>query len=433
MHCDHLTGKALHSFLAARRCSGFPFILLAILFLMACGSADDQTQPSDRTHTLYVNLGIYTPGTKLAFGAPLQASQQVADEYCRQHPGLSIKFVQQVDISGSQEGEWLKTQLVGGIAPDIISQNAEVTWPDVSKGWYIPLDEYLQQPNPYIKGNRRWMDAFINQALVNAKRAPDGKLYCLSIDVVETAIYYNKTLFRQLGLQVPDTWHEFIQLQQKLQAHGITPLTSYKNLAANWGQDIIFDMLYHDIIARLDVEPSLESQKAYLTHYLTPKEVAFLFGKGYFTRRDPRWVEMHRILKDWRKYWARELKNSDTARLFLTRRVAMVWDGSWFARRLLLDPYLDFEWGIFYLPKITQVTSPFASGAEASVIGGAAIQLHVTNSARNFHHLPQVIDFLRFYTAPQNLERVINEAKMFLPNVKGIRMDRALAPIHDIF
>ena len=111
----------------------------------------------------------------------------------------------------------------------------------------------------------------------------------------------------------------------------------------------------------------------------------------------------------------------------------MTWDGSWFSRRLLYDPYLDFEWGIFYLPKITQSTSRFGSGADASVIGGAAIQLHVTNSAKIYDHLDEVIDFLMFYTAPQNFEKVINETMMFLPNIKGVEIPRELDPINSIF
>lgn len=408
------------------------FIFLFFVFL-SCTFLHNESTSTDRKNTIYVNLGIYTPGTKLPFGDPLQASKIIADEYTRLHPEVTIKFTQQVAITGSQEGEWLKTQLVGGIAPDIISQNAEVSWPDVSKGWYIPLNEFLEKLNPYIQGNTRWMDSFVNLALVNAKRAPDGKLYCISIDVVETAIYYNKTLFQKLNLRIPETWDEFIKLQQIILEHGITPLPSAQNLVSDWGQDIIFDMLYYDIIERLDVESSLENQQGYMTHYLTPKEVAFLFSKGFFTRKDPRWVEMHRILKEWRKYWAKELKNTDAARLFLTHRVAMVWDGSWFSRRLLFDPYIDFEWGIFYPPKITTETSPFATGVEASVIGGAAIQLHVTNSATIYDHVDQVIDFLMFYTAPQNLEKVINEAMMFLPNIKGIKIPEELAPINDIF
>jgi len=409
-------------------------LLIYLIFVfLSCSSPAKKSESTDRKSTLYINLGIYTPGTKLAFGDPLQASKIIADSYTDLHPEITIKFIQQVIISGSQEGEWLKTQLVGGIAPDIISQNAEVSWPDVPKGWYIPLDEFLQTPNPYIEGNSRWMDSFVNLPLVNAKRASDGKLYCISIDVVETAIYYNKTLFQKHNLKLPETWSEFIQLQQTLLDNGITPMPSAQNLVSDWGQDIIFDMLYYDIIAQLDVEPSFENQQAYMTHYLTLKEVAFLFSKGFFTRNDPRWVEMHRILKEWRKYWAKELKNTDTARLFLTNRVAMTWDGSWFSRRLLYDPYLDFEWGIFYLPKITKSTSRFGSGVDASVIGGAAIQLHVTNSATIYDHLDQVIDFLMVYTAPQNFEKVINETMMFLPNIKGVEIPRELDPINNIF
>lgn len=406
---------------------------LILLLFYSCTSFKQDSPTSDRKNTLYINLGIYNPGTKLAFGKPLQFSKTIANEYTRLHPDVNIKFVQQVVISGSQEGEWLKTQLIGGIAPDIIHQNAEAVWPEVSKGWFIPLDDFLEKPNPYIEGNTRWMDSFLNHAMVNAKRAPDGKLYCISLDVVETAVYYNKTLFQKLNLRIPETWDEFIKLQQTLLDNGITPLPSALNLVSDWGQDIIFDMLYYDIIDKLDVEPSLASQRDYMQHYLTPKEVAFLFSKGYFTRKDPRWVEMHRILKEWRKYWAKEIKNTDTGRLFLTHRVAMVWDGCWFSRRLLYDPYIDFEWGIFYLPKITQKTSPYGTGIEASVVGGAAMQFHVTNSATLYDHIDQVIDFLMFYTAPQNFEKVINEAMMFLPNIEGIKIPKELEPINDIF
>ncbi len=110
------------------------------------------------------------------------------------------------------------------IAPDVIAQNAEITWQDIPKGWYIPLDEFLERPNPYIKDNTRWMDSFLNLALVNAKRAPNGKLYCLSMDIVETAIFYNKDLFKKYNLRVPKTWQEFMLLQEKLAAPYITPV-----------------------------------------------------------------------------------------------------------------------------------------------------------------------------------------------------------------
>ena len=96
-------------------------LIFLIFLIFSCKSSDKTSEPTNRKKVLYVNLGIYTPGTKLAFGDPLQASKIIADKYTELHPEITIKFVQQVVISGSQEGEWLKTQLVGGIAPDIIS------------------------------------------------------------------------------------------------------------------------------------------------------------------------------------------------------------------------------------------------------------------------------------------------------------------------
>ncbi|MBN1541637.1 carbohydrate ABC transporter substrate-binding protein [candidate division KSB1 bacterium] len=404
-----------------------------LLLAIACRSPETERPRLSRNQTLLVNLGVYTPGTQLPFGEPLRAAADLADDYCRLHPGVSIRFVQLANVSGSQEGEWLKTQLVGGMAPDIIAQNAEIAWPDVDKGWYIPLDDYLQQPNPYAAGNRRWFDLFENQALLDAKRAADGRLYCLSIDVVETGIFYNKTLFKELGLHIPETWAEYIRLLGVLQQNGYTGLTSPINLGSDWGQDVLFDMLYYPIIAHLDVEPSRENQRQYLSHYLTAKEVVFLFQKGYFTRRDSRWAEMHRLLKEWRSYWGKELKYSDTSRFFLTRRAATVWEGSWFARRLFLDPYIDFEWGIFYLPPITAESTPYGEGAEASVIGGSAVQLHVTESARLYDHLDTTIDFLQFLTAPQNFSRIIDETLLFLPNIRGVESPPELNTIRDIF
>lgn len=410
-------------------------ILIAAVYFycFSCQDSDNQSKDSSRQNTLFVSIGIYTPGTQLAFGEPLRASADIAAEYCRLHPGVNIRFLQSAYVSGSQEGEWLKTQLVGGIAPDIIGQNAEVAWADVDKGWYIALDDYLQQPNPYVPGNERWIDQFDNQAMFNAKRAPDGKIYCLSIDVVETGIFYNKTLFDELGLQVPKTWAEYIALQEVLLKHGYTPMTSPTSLASDWGQDVIFDMLYFPIIEHLDVQPSEENQSGYLVHYLTAKEFIFLFQKGYFTRRDPRWRETYRLLKQWRGYWGKEIKYSDTSRFFLTKRAATVWEGSWFARRVFLDPFIDFEWGIFYLPPITAESSPYGQGVEASVIGGAAVQLHVTESAVLYDHLDTTIDFLRFFTAPENFSKVINEALLYLPNIHGVDSPKELQPIREIF
>ncbi len=381
-----------------------------------------------------MDLNVYNPGTiPVGIGEPNKVSAELAGEWHAIRQGATIRY-QPLINTGSSEGEWLKTQLIGGVAPEIIHMNAEIAWPDVGKGWYVALDPYIEQPNPYAKGNERWLDLFSNQDLVNAKRAPDGNLYCIPLDIVETGIYYNKDLFAKAGVtEFPKTWAEMEEVLKRFKDMNLIPMTSGGNLGSDWGQDILFEMLYHDILPDMDLVASRPDAEGYLGHYLEPREAGFLFTKGFFTTRDPRWHEMNRILLEWRGYWARELKNSDPIRLFLTQRLATLWDGSWFIRRMATDPYVDFEWGVAYIPTITQETSPYGPGTPATVVGGAAVQLHVTNSAVLNGNLEDCIDYLMFLTAPQNIERLASEALVFIPNIDGAEMDPRLEPFSEIF
>jgi len=57
-------------------------LLIYLIFVfLSCSSPAKKSESTDRKSTLYINLGIYTPGTKLAFGDPLQASKIIADSY----------------------------------------------------------------------------------------------------------------------------------------------------------------------------------------------------------------------------------------------------------------------------------------------------------------------------------------------------------------
>jgi len=377
---------------------------------------------------------MYTPGQiPFGIGAPVKEARRVADEWEKQHPGCAIQF-QTVPQTGTTEGEWLKTQLIGKIAPEIVTMNTEVAWQAVDKDWFIPFDDYLQKPNPYVPGNEHWIDLFENQALFNSKRAPNGKLYCITYDTVETGLYCNLTLLKSMGItKLPETWKEMIDTFKVIQANHVTPMTSPNNLASDWGEDIVFEMLYHDLMPMLDPVASREDVKAYQEHFLDPPEGGFLFTKGFFSSRDPRWREMNRLVKEWRGYWAKEQKFTDPNYLFLTGRLAMLWDGSWTIRRLARDPYINFDWTVTYIPAITKETSKYASGTPATLIGGAATQVHITSSARYNHCLDECVDFLMGLSTPQNIERIANEALIFMPSVKGAKMDPSLQPFAEIF
>ena len=89
--------------------------------------------------------------------------------------------------------------------------------------------------------------------------------------------------------------------------------------------------------------------------------------------------------------------------------------------------------GVAYLPTITRTTSPYGSGTPATVIGGAAMQYHVTNSALLNDNVEDAIDFLMYVSAPRQIERMAAETLMYIPNVVGAKMDERLVPFRDIY
>jgi ABC-type glycerol-3-phosphate transport system substrate-binding protein len=375
------------------------------------------------------------PGRRpMDLGTPLQGLAKVAAAFEDLFPDTKIEFTE----APVGQREYLVTQLAAEQAPEILNVNVEDVWQDVQKNWYVPLDSYLNEPNPFAAGNERWWDQFKYQAISRGKAAPDGKMYCITFDMVETGIFYNKGVFRRLGLQVPTNWLEFEKVQSAIKAAGITPFVADKGAIADWGTDLIFDQIYGGIMPAIDLAKD-PIREPYMQGYLDWDEIAFLNGKGFFTRRDARFVEVFRTLKAWRKYFQKNMSSSDTFKMFLRQEGAMLWGGTWTVNQMVRDPDVAFDWGIFYLPPIPSSVNRFADGHQQVVIGGSGTQFEITNSAYNDTHqietsekLKRAVAFLQFLTVPANTALVVNEVLAYLPNIVGVDPRPELMPFHTI-
>ena len=401
--------------------------------------AGGATGGAPRKYTIRFAPGIYMPGRRpMDLGQPLKALAEVAAEFEALHPDTRIEFTE----APVNSREYLVTQLSAGQAPDILNVNVEDVWQDVQKGWYVALDPYLEAPNPFVStgelGSRQWWDLFKYQGISRGKAAPDGKMYCITLDMVETGIFYNKDIFRRLGLSPPRDWADFERIQMRIQEAGITSMLVGVSELSDWGVDLMFDQMYAPILSGIDLAQD-PVREVYLDGYLDWDEIAFLNTKGFFTRRDPRYVETFRLLKSWRRFFAKTLGGVDMLRNFVTRKGAMYWSGSWTVNRLERDPDVGFEWGVFYLPAVTKETHPYADGHPMVVIGGSGTQLELTNSAfsdtgdpASSTKLKRCVAFLQFLTLPKNTQKVVNEILAFLPNVVGAEPRTELLPFHEI-
>jgi len=413
--------------------------------------AQVQSESKDYKYVLRISVGqSYLPGSVPAgIGEPLQGVAQVVAAFEARFPDTKVEIV-----TVPVEREFLVTQLSGGAAPDIVSVNVEDVWVDAQKQWYVPMDQFLERPNPFVlekgdpnaPGTRQWWDMFAYQAITRGKGAPDGKNYCISLDMVETGIFYNKTFFTQHGLRPPETWGEFIALLQRVKKLGRTPLLSNVDCMADWGTDLVFDQFYHELMPGLDVKKDDPVRAGYLKGYMDPEEISFLHRQGYFTRRDPRFVEVWRKLGELRPFRTKDHNHQDPTPGFGNQAAKMMWTGSWFVYRLAGDKQLGFDWGVFYLPPMLPADSPYASGLPMCVIGGVATQLEVTNSAlidtdpalpfaeriARSGRLRRVVELLQFMCLPENTGRIVNEYPAFIPNIVGVPVHPQLDPFVEI-
>ncbi len=384
----------------------------------------------------------YMPGTTpFGLGEPLKGMAEVVRDFEARFPDTRVELI---TVPGVRE--YLVTQLSSGNAPDILMVNVEDVWVDVQKGWYVPLDPYLEAPNPFVReqgdpslpGYEQWWDMFKYQAISRGKAAPDNRNYCISFDMVETGIFYNKDIFREVGIEPPATWDDWLASMAKLKAAGYIPLLMNRDSFNDWTVDLVFDQLYHDILPGIDLVQD-PVREAYLEGYLDGDELCFLFEQGFFTEKDPRYGELWKHLHDLRQYCNQNLMGTDLAREFVTQKAAMLWMSTQFTYRLTGDRQLAFDWGVFYVPRFTARTSRFASNTDMCVIGGAGTQYEVSNSAcsdtgdpATSERLKRVIALLQFLMVPENYVRVVNEYPSMLPNVAGVPVLPAIQPFADI-
>ena len=108
----------------------------------------------------------------------------------------------------------IKTAIAANEIPDLF-----YTWvpgftkPFVDSGKILCLDDYLND------GTR---DKLLSGALGNVTY--DGKVYGLPADIWLGIMFYNTELFKQNGLEIPETFDELLDVIKAFKAKGITPI-----------------------------------------------------------------------------------------------------------------------------------------------------------------------------------------------------------------
>lgn len=111
----------------------------------------------------------------------------------------------------------LNALVAAGDTPDvfIVSPGPNLTT-YVEPGVIADLTEYLEADG--------WKDTF-NGDGVFSQQTYDDKIYAVPLNIAAACVFYNTEMFADAGVEVPTNWTEMIDVCQKLQEKGYTPIT----------------------------------------------------------------------------------------------------------------------------------------------------------------------------------------------------------------
>lgn len=398
------------------------FALLGVSVLFGAGQ-QDVDDSGEKTISVFPER--FTPGVDRAIETlpPLTAFDEIARQYEELNPGVDIEFYNYPgDASNSEEYmSWLTTQSIAGTLPELVFAHSTELEAFSDNDWFVDLMPYLEEPNPYVEGNERWIDLF-GEEIIATRQSAAGELWSLPISLVATSIFYNQDLFDELGLSEPEDWEEFMNVLATIKEEtDVIPFLYDMSTRSNtsWAYRVFLSFMYEPLLPEID----LDGDDIVSTEEFARAVKAEILGADNDRHRD-----ILRMFHEWKDYFQSGFLSKPADGLFPRGQAAMWWGGIWELLPLEEDPMLDFELGTFYVPRITSATSEFADDeTPVRMIGGASgVQLAVSRSAMEEGTVEESVDFLMYITTPENNGRITSESKELAPIVRGAEVDDSL-------
>lgn len=193
------------------RCVCVVLLICSTLTIIAVG-CEDGSKSSNRSNTIeYVSMwNNYEP----------QA------EYLRQ---LAISFEKEtaipvkLEFAGRDVLTKVRSRLLMGDSPDLLDQDFNELAVAMSRG-SLQVTDFAEMFN-YSKGpegQKRFIDIFGNNFTKLYEK--DNGYFFFPYEFITSGFFYDKSLYKQYGLQAPKTWEEFLKNNEVFNSHNIKPL-----------------------------------------------------------------------------------------------------------------------------------------------------------------------------------------------------------------
>jgi raffinose/stachyose/melibiose transport system substrate-binding protein len=340
---------------------------------------------------------------------PAYSVHELLQQWNEMYPNVDLEYEYIGGQSVVDKFTWIKTHMLSETLPDVVM----IYFPGedyFNRDYMYDLAPELDKPNPY-SANATWRADFPQDAqVVKNMTQPDGGMYVAGFtqsgNVGATSFVYNQDIFDEVGVDVPKTWDEFLDIQAKIKAAGYTPFLQPTAGPLGWLQDwprwVIQWQLFDDVFAEVDIQEPFDT--------VTQYEIVRAYKKGILTPNDPRYKESWRMMKEWSQYWQEGFLAPPEGDAFVEGKAAMQHTMTLWIPQIASNPNVTFDWGTFYQPPITKASSRFATGAVPQRVGnsgaGASASMYfmIPQTTVKRGRLDMGLDLIKYITAPDQLD-----------------------------
>ncbi len=362
-----------------------------------------------------------------------EALDWVIGEYQELHPDVEIR---QILIPEEGYFRWVNTQLIGRTAPDMIEcglGGSPELWRMFYARYFLPLDEYVDEPNPYNQGtvleDVSWRETYFDDMLGGYEETLQT-YFRVPLSAFTLRLYYNADMVGEVwdederGTPFPRTYEEFVELcelLQEQQGEGFVPIS---------GSSYSFDRIihvyrtaltagYHD---RLDTDydgtvSRLESAAPLFSGRLDMREEGAIRAT----------FELLREIAEYSPPGATAMGRDEADFLFLQERAAMMPTGSWDYSSLMERAEGQFTLAVAEMPLPSPDHpryGPYVTGPPTEAHTQGAFPFAITRTSPN---ADIALDFLQFASSLKYNE-ALNEQMFWLPAIGEAQPREELEP-----
>ncbi len=335
--------------------------------------------------------------------------------------------VEQVAVPGPVYRQWVRTNLTGGTATDLVEF---AYWlqgmNDVPVRYFEPLTRAMNEPNPYNRGTEMakvpWRLTFADGLYFMLSQSPEiGQIYGATLSQGSSRLFCNRELLEKITgtpAAAPATLVDFRRLcaqvadYSRRTGHIVRPLAgAYSNV--QW----LADYVMFGTATRMSLELDREG---YLGRAPWQAQSDYLRGRWTYRRPELRaGLALLREMTQQMRPGFTQLSRDDAIQEFVRGEALFIYSGTYDATSL--KQLAAFPVQAMRLPQPTQddpVVGPYIMGRYQDGGLGTGFEMYLNKDSP---HKAEAVDFLHFLTSVEGGQLFMDHSG-WLSSVRGVRV-----------